>query len=98
MHDLGGFGFGDFLPRPFDIVSWCIIEIERNTLKRLLPPTVADISFDVMQNKYTKEICIVPHPGRQNKKTVNAGRRPNNANQEFLGMDCLCFSRWKSGP
>jgi hypothetical protein len=44
---------------------------------------VAQTSFDVRQNRCTKELCIVPHPGRQSTKTVYAGRRPNNGNQAF---------------
>jgi hypothetical protein len=84
MYDPDGFGSGSFLPRPFGVVSWCIIGMEVDTSKHLPPLIVAGIPFDVRQNRYTKELRIVAHPGRQSKKTVGAGHRPNNANQAFL--------------
>jgi hypothetical protein len=74
MHDPGGFGSGNFLPRPFGVVSWCIIEMEGNTLKGPFVLAVSEIPFDVRYDRGTKELGIIPHPGRQSKKTVDAGR------------------------
>jgi hypothetical protein len=31
-----------------------------------------------------KKLGIVPDPGRQNMKTLDAGHRPNNKSQTFL--------------
>jgi hypothetical protein len=64
MHDPGDFGLGDFLPRPFGVVTWCIAEMEGDTSKRLPTPAIAEILFDVTQNKCTKELRIVQYPGR----------------------------------
>jgi hypothetical protein len=50
--------------------------MEGDTSKRL--PAVAEIPFDVRQNRRIKEFRIVPHPDRQKKKTVDAGRRSDN--------------------
>jgi hypothetical protein len=86
MHDPGGFSLGNFLPGPFGIVSWCIIEMEIDTSKHLPMLAVARIPFDVRQNRCTKELRIAPHPGRQSKRTVDAKGRPNNGNQAFLGF------------
>jgi hypothetical protein len=58
MHDSGGFGSGNFLPQPFGIVNWCIIEMEADTSKHLPPLVVAEIPFYVRQNRYTKEFSI----------------------------------------
>jgi hypothetical protein len=51
MHNRGGFGSGNFLPRPFGVVSWCIVEMEVDTSERLPRLAVADIAFDVRQNE-----------------------------------------------
>jgi hypothetical protein len=55
-----------------------------DTSNSLLTLAVAEIPFDVRHNKCTKELRIAPHPGGQNKKTADAGCRPNNGNQAFL--------------
>jgi hypothetical protein len=83
MHESGGFGSGNFLPRPFGIVGWCIIEMEVATSKRLPTLAIAEIRFDVRQNRCIKELLIMPHPDRQSKKTVAAGCRPNHGSQRF---------------
>jgi hypothetical protein len=59
---------------------------------------VAEIPFDVRQNKCTKELRIVPHPGRQSKKTVDAEPRPNNGNQAFWSEFSVLFEweKWTS--
>jgi hypothetical protein len=41
---------------------------------------IAEIPFDVRQNRCTKELRIGSHPGRQSKKIVDAGVRANNRN------------------
>jgi hypothetical protein len=84
MHDPGGFGSANFLPPQFGVASWCILEMEVDTMKRLLVFAVAEIPFNVRQNRCTKKLPVVPHPGRQSKKTVDAGLRPNHGNQTFL--------------
>jgi hypothetical protein len=61
-----------------------MIEMEGDASKRFPTHAIAEIPFDVRQNRCTKEPRIITHPGRQNKKIVNAGRRPNNGNQTFL--------------
>jgi hypothetical protein len=83
MHDSGGFGSGKSLPWTFCIVSWCIIEMEIDTLNRPRTLAVAEIPFSVRQNRYTKELRVVPHLGRQSKKTVDTGRQPNTRNLAF---------------
>jgi hypothetical protein len=42
------------------------------------------IRFDVRQNRCTKELLVVPHPGRQSKTTIDAGSEPNDGNQALL--------------
>jgi hypothetical protein len=64
MPDRSRFGFGNFLPRMFGIVSWGPIEMEVDTSKRLPTLAVPEIPFNVWQNRCTKEPSIVPHPGR----------------------------------
>jgi hypothetical protein len=84
----------------FGILSWRIIEMELDTSKRLPMLAAAEIPFNVKQNRSTKDLRIVPHLGRQNKKTVDARRRPNNennGNQALFGLNFLCFSSRKSG-
>jgi hypothetical protein len=98
MYDPAGFRLGNFLPRSFGIVSWCVNETEVGTSKRLPMLAIADIPFDIRQNRCAKELCIIPHSGRQSKKTVDAGRRPNNGNEALSGLDLLGCSSWKSGP
>jgi hypothetical protein len=83
-HDLGSFGSGNFSSGPFGVVSWCIIEMKAGTLKRLSTLAIAETSFDVRQNRWTKELHIILHPGRQSEKNVDAGRRPNNGNDIFM--------------
>jgi hypothetical protein len=84
MRGPGAFGSGSFSPRPLGVVSWCIIAIERDTSKCFPTLPVAEIPFDVRQNRCTKELRIVPYPGTQNKKTVDARRRANNGPQALL--------------
>jgi hypothetical protein len=84
MYDPAGFRPGNFLPRPFGIVSWCVIEMEVDASNRLPILAMAEIPFDIPQNRCAKELCIIPHSGRQSKKTVDAGRRPNNGNEALL--------------
>jgi hypothetical protein len=84
MHGDSGCGPGNFLPRTIGAVSWCILEIEVDTSKPLPMLAIAEISFDIRQSKHTKELRIIPYPGRQSKKTLDAGRRPNNENQAFM--------------
>jgi hypothetical protein len=91
MDDPGGFGSGNLLPRPFSLVSWCIFQMEGVTSKRLPSIRVAEIPFDVRQNRYTKELRIVPHPCRQSKKIVDA-RLQNNGKQALFGLNYFCFS------
>jgi hypothetical protein len=54
MHDRDGSGSGNFLPRPFGVVSYCIIEIKVDTSKSLPMLAVAEIPFDIKQNRCTK--------------------------------------------
>jgi hypothetical protein len=82
--DPSGFDSGHFLSRPFGIVSWRSIEMEVGTLKRLPTLALAEIPFDVRQNRCTKEFRIAPHPGRQSKKSVDARCQPNIGNQALL--------------
>jgi hypothetical protein len=96
MHDPVGFGSGNFLPRPFGVMSSHIIEMEIDTSKRLPPFAVAEIPFDVRQNRCTKELRFVLDRGSQSKKIVDAGSRLNNGNRTFFGMNFLCFSSRKS--
>jgi hypothetical protein len=84
MHNPGGLGSGNFLLPPFGAVGWCIVEMEVDTLKRLPIFVVAEIPFDIRQDRCAKEFLIVPHPGRQRKKTMDARRRPNSGNRTFL--------------
>jgi hypothetical protein len=42
--------------------------MEVDTSKRLRTLAVAEIPFDVRQNRCTKEVRIVPHLGKQSKK------------------------------
>jgi hypothetical protein len=72
MHDAGGRDSGNFLPRPFSVVSWCFIEMEVDISNRLPTFTVAETPFDVRQNRCTKELRTTPHLGTQSEKTVNA--------------------------
>jgi hypothetical protein len=65
MHDPGGFVSGNFSRRLFGVASWRIIEMEMGTSKRLPTLAVAEVPFNVRQNKCTKELRIVPHLGRQ---------------------------------
>jgi hypothetical protein len=58
--------------------------MEVDTSKRLPMLALAGIPFNVKQNRCTKELGIVLHPGRQSMKTVVTGRRPNNGNHAFL--------------
>jgi hypothetical protein len=58
--------------------------MEVDTSKRFPTLALAEIPFDVKQDRGTKELRILPHPGRQSKKTVDAGGRPNNGSQAFL--------------
>jgi hypothetical protein len=80
MHNHRHFGSGHFSPQQLGVVGWCIIEMERDTSKRLPTLAVASIPFDVRQNRCTNELRITLHPGRQNKKTVDAEPRRNNGN------------------
>jgi hypothetical protein len=57
--------------------------MEVDTSRGLSTLAIAEILFDVRQNRCTKELRIVPHPDRQSKKSMDAGRRPNNGNQAF---------------
>jgi hypothetical protein len=66
--------------------------MEVETWKRFPAFAVAEILFDVKQNRRRKELCIVPHPGRENKKTVDVGRGPNNGNHAFLVSIVCAFS------
>jgi hypothetical protein len=83
--------------------------MEVDTSKRLLTFALAEIPFDVRQNGWDKELRIVPHPGRQSKKTVDTGRRPNNGSQafwselsvlfeseEWLSMELSCKSEFQT--
>jgi hypothetical protein len=84
MYEPGAFGSGNFLPQPLGIVSWGILEMEVDTSKRLPAVANAKIPFDVKQNRYTNELRIVPHPGGQSEKTLDAGRRFNHGSHAFL--------------
>jgi hypothetical protein len=35
---------------------------------------VAEVPLDMRKNRCTKELCVMPHPGRQSKKTLDTGR------------------------
>jgi hypothetical protein len=50
-----------------------MIEMEVDTSKRLPMLAVAEILFDVRQNRCIEELRIVPHPGRESRKTLEAG-------------------------
>jgi hypothetical protein len=85
MHSPDGFGSGNFLPGRFGVASQSIIGTEVDTSKRLYMLAVAEIPFDVKQNICTKELRIIPYPGRESKKIADAICRPNNGNKAFLG-------------
>jgi hypothetical protein len=74
---------GRSLLQPIGIVSWCIIEMQRNGSKWFAALAAAQIPLDVSKNRRAKEFCAVPQPGGQHKKTVGTGRR---------------FQGWKPGP
>jgi hypothetical protein len=63
MHDPGGFDSGNFLPRQFGVVSWCVIEMKIGVSKRLPTLAVAEIPFDVRQNRCAKQLRIASNPG-----------------------------------
>jgi hypothetical protein len=52
------------------------METDVDTPKGLPTLAVAEIPFDVRQNMHKRTL----HPGKLNKKTVDAGRRPNHGN------------------
>jgi hypothetical protein len=97
MHNPGGFGSDNFLPRQFGDMSWCNIEMEGDTSKRLLMLPVAEIHFNAGITEAQK-LRIIPYPDRQNKKTVDVGYRPNDENQACFDLNFLCFSNWENGP
>jgi hypothetical protein len=84
-----GFGLGDFHLRPLGIVSWYIIQMHINASKPLSALAVAEVPLDIRKNRCAKELCVIPHPGRQCKKTVDAGRRPNSGHQALFALNCL---------
>jgi hypothetical protein len=98
MHDDGGIGSGNSLLRAFGVVGCRMIEMEGDTWKRLSPLVVAEIPFDVRQNQCAKELRILSHPDKQNKKIIRAGHRPNNGNQNFWPELSLLFEseEWSS--
>jgi hypothetical protein len=63
MHDPGGFSLGNFLPQPFGVVNWRIMEMELDTSKHLPTLAAAEVPFDVRHNRCTKEARIILHPG-----------------------------------
>jgi hypothetical protein len=77
---MSGFGSDNFLPRPIGVVSWCIIEMEGDTSKRLPILAVAEIPFDI---RIDAQRNSAPHRDGQSMKIVDSGRRPNNGNQAF---------------
>jgi hypothetical protein len=60
----------------------CIIQVAEHISKGLPTFAIAEISFDVRQNKCTKELAS--HPGRQSNKAVDAGCLPTKGNLAFL--------------
>jgi hypothetical protein len=42
-------------------VRECVIEIKVGTSKHLPPLAVAEMTFDVRQNRCTKELGVLPH-------------------------------------
>jgi hypothetical protein len=101
MNDLGGFGSGNFWPRLCGVGSWCILEMEVDTSESLPTLAIAVIVFNVTQNSCTKELFIVPHPGRQSQKTMDAGHLPNIGNRSFWLEFSVLFEseEWPStGP
>jgi hypothetical protein len=91
MHNSGAFGSDNLLPRPFSVVSWCIIEREVNILKRLPTLAIAEIPFVIRRGRCTKELPLVPHPGRQSSSIMDAGRRSNNGNEVFWSDSSVLF-------
>jgi hypothetical protein len=71
MHDPGGFGSGNSLPQPFGIVSWRIFEMEVDTSKRLPTLGIAEIPFDVRQNRRTKNFASQRIPAGKARKLWN---------------------------
>jgi hypothetical protein len=51
IHNPGGLGSGNCLLRLYSVVSWCTVEMGVDTSNRLLMLAVAEIPFDVRQNK-----------------------------------------------
>jgi hypothetical protein len=72
--------------------------MEVNASKRLAMLAIAEIPFDIRQNRCAKKLCIIPHFSRQGKKTVDAGRRPSNGNEALFGLNFLGYSSGKSSP
>jgi hypothetical protein len=84
-----GFGSGNSLPGPFRVVSGRIIQVQPDASRRLSALAVAEVPLTIRKNRFAKELCVIPHPGRQCKKTMGAGRRANYGHQAFLTPNCL---------
>jgi hypothetical protein len=84
-----GFDLGNFLPRPFGIVRWRIVQMQIDASKCLSAPAIADIPFDIRKNRSAKELCVIPRPHRQCKKTVDARRRRTFEHKTFFARNSL---------
>jgi hypothetical protein len=98
MYNPVSFGSGNVLPRQFGVVNWCIIKTEINTSKHFHTLAVAENPFDVRQNRPTKELRIIPHPGRKIKKTGMADVDHIMETRHFVDLNFLCVSNRKSRP
>jgi hypothetical protein len=84
MGDSVDFGSGNLISRRFGNVDRCIIEMQINASKRPSAIAAAEVPLDIRKNKYAKELCVIPHPGKQCKKTMDAGPPPSYVHQPFL--------------
>jgi hypothetical protein len=58
------FGSGDLLSRPFGIMTWCIIEMQTDDLKRVSALAIADVLLDIRNHRCTKGPCLIRHAGK----------------------------------
>jgi hypothetical protein len=63
MGNSAGFGSGNVVWRSFDMVNWCIIQVQADASKRLSALAIAEGSLDIRKNRCAKELCVIPHPG-----------------------------------
>jgi hypothetical protein len=58
------FASGNLLSRPFGIMTWCIIQMPTDDLKRVSALAIADVLLDIRNNRCPKELCVIRHAGR----------------------------------